>query len=34
MGLKHLPLLNIVLLLFNILTIITLGGESLSARLK
>ncbi len=30
MGLKHLISVNIVLLLFSILTRITLGGESLS----
>jgi hypothetical protein len=30
MGLKHLLSVNIVLLLFGILTRITLGGESLS----
>jgi len=34
MGLKHLLLINIVLLLFNILTIITLGGENLNGRLR
>ncbi len=34
MGLKHLPLVSIVLLLLSILTGITLGGESLSGRLK
>jgi len=33
MGLKHLPLVSIVLLLLNILTGITLGGENLSGRL-
>jgi hypothetical protein len=30
MGLKHLPLVNIVFLLLNILIGITLGAESLS----
>jgi len=34
MGLKHLLLVNIVFLLLNILTGITLGGESLSGRLR
>jgi len=34
MGLKHLPLVSIVLLLLNILTEITLGGENMSGRLK
>jgi hypothetical protein len=34
MGLKHLPLVSIVLLLLNILTGITLGGENLSGRLR
>jgi hypothetical protein len=34
MGLKHLPLVNIMLLLFNIFTKITLGAESLNGRLK
>jgi hypothetical protein len=34
MGFKHLLLVNIVLLLLNILTGITFGGESLSGRLK
>jgi hypothetical protein len=34
MGLKHLPLVNIVLFLLSILTEITLGGESLSGRLR
>ncbi len=31
---KHLPLVNIVLLLLNILIEITFGGESLSGRLR
>ncbi len=34
MGLKHLPLVSIMLLLLSILTGITLSGESLSGRLK
>ncbi len=34
MGLKHLPFINIVFLLLNILIGITFGGESLSGRLK
>jgi len=34
MGLKHLPLVSIVLLLLSILTGITLGEESLSGRLR
>jgi hypothetical protein len=34
MGLKHLPLVSIVLFLLNILIGITLGGESLSGRLR
>jgi len=34
MGLKHLPLVSIVLLLFSILVGITIGGQSLSGRLK
>jgi hypothetical protein len=34
MGLKHLPLVNIVLLLLNILIGITFGGENLSGRLR
>jgi len=34
MGLKHLPLINIVLLLLSIFTGITFGGESLSGRLR
>jgi hypothetical protein len=34
MGLKHLPLINIVLYFLSILTGITLGGESLSGRLR
>jgi hypothetical protein len=34
MGLKHLLFVNIVLLLFNILIGISLGGESLSERLR
>jgi hypothetical protein len=34
MGLKHLPLVNIVLLPLNILIKITLGGESMSGRLR
>jgi uncharacterized membrane protein YciS (DUF1049 family) len=33
MGLKHLPLVNIMLLLLSILIGITLGGESLNGRL-
>jgi hypothetical protein len=33
MGLKHLLFVSIVFLLLNILTRITLGGESLSGRL-
>jgi len=33
MGLKHLPFVNIVLLLLSILVGITLGAESLSGRL-
>jgi hypothetical protein len=32
MGLKHLPLVSIVLLLLSILIGITFGGESLSGR--
>jgi hypothetical protein len=34
MGLKHLPLVNIVLVFLSILTKITLGGDSLNARLR
>jgi hypothetical protein len=34
MGLKHLPLVSIVILLLNILTGITLGGQSLNGRLR
>jgi hypothetical protein len=34
MGLKHLPLVNIVVLLLKILIGITLGGESMSGRLR
>jgi hypothetical protein len=34
MGLKQLPLVSIVLLLFSILTGITLGGENMDGRLK
>jgi len=34
MGLKHLPLVSIVLLLRSILVGITLGGQSLSGRLR
>jgi hypothetical protein len=34
MGLKHLLLVSIVLLLLNILTGITLGGENMNGRLK
>jgi len=34
MGLKHLPLINIVFLLLNIFIGITLDGESLSGRLR
>jgi hypothetical protein len=34
MGLKHLPLVSIVLLLLSILVRITLGGQILSGRLK
>jgi hypothetical protein len=34
MGLKHLPLVNIVLFLLSIFTTITLGGKSLSGRLR
>jgi hypothetical protein len=34
MGLKHLPLVNIMFLFLNILTGITLGGESMSGRLR
>jgi hypothetical protein len=33
-GLKHLPFVNIVFLLLNILIGITLGGESLNGRLR
>jgi hypothetical protein len=33
-GLKHLPLVSIVLLLLRILTGITFGGESLNGRLR
>jgi hypothetical protein len=34
MGLKHLPLFNIVFLLLNILTGIILGGKNMSGRLR
>jgi hypothetical protein len=34
MGLKHVPLVSIVFFLLNILIRITLGGESLSERLR
>ncbi len=34
MGLKHLLLVSILLLLLNILSGITLGGESLNGRLR
>jgi hypothetical protein len=34
MGLKHLPLVNILFLFLNILIGITLGEESLNVRLR
>jgi hypothetical protein len=34
MGLKHLPLVNIILFLLSILTGITLGGQSLKWKVE